>query len=87
MVRKSYGKMRGTRKKLCRMKRSIARCLDEYKTGETVTITFGSHRIPHPKFHGLTGRIIGKKGESYVVQVRNKKSLKTIFLRPEHLRR
>jgi len=43
--------------------------------------------MPHPKFHGLTGTIVGKRGNSYLVKIRDKKKEKIIISRPEHLRK
>lgn len=87
MVRKSYGKMRGTRKKLAGRSSSISRFLDEFEVGESVRIDFSSHRIPHPKFQGSTGKILGKMGRSYIVEVMNMNAVKKISVRPEHIRR
>lgn len=87
MVRKSYGKMRGTRQKLAGRSSSISRFLDVFEVGESVRIDFSSHRIPHPKFQGSTGKILGKKGRSYIVEVMNMNAAKKISVRPEHIRR
>ncbi len=87
MVRKSYGKMRGTRQKLAGRSSSISRFLDVFEIGESVRIDFSSHRIPHPKFQGSTGKILGKMGRSYIVEVMNMNAVKKISVRPEHIRR
>lgn len=87
MVRKSYGKMRGTRKKMAGRSSSISRFLDKFEVGESVHIDFSSHRIPHPKFQGFTGRIVGRSGQGYVVEVMNGDAAKKISLKPEHLKR
>ena len=87
MVRKSYGKMRGTRKKLhFRENLAITRFLEKFDVGDRVHIDFSTMRISHPKFHGLTGEVIGKRGKSYWVKVKDKKSYKKIVVRPEHLK-
>ena len=87
MVRKSYGKMKGTRRKLrVKKKMGITEYMKELKTGDRVSIYLKTKDIPHPKFHGMKGEIIGKQGRGYVVAVKNKKALKKIVLRPEQIR-
>ena len=42
---------------------------------------------PHPRFHGLTGKVKGTQGKSYVVNVRDGNKEKELIVRPEHLRK
>ena len=87
MVRKSYGKMRGTRS-LKASKLPISRFLKEFRIGDTVSIDINpSSRFSDPKFHGKTGKIIDKKGNGYLISVKNKKALKKIFMKSEHLKK
>ena len=88
MVVKSYGKMRGTRSKLSKKKvtPTLTRYLQQFKVGDRVHVDFVSHRIPHPRLQGLTGCIVEKRGSGYVVEVRVKRALKKLSLRPEHLK-
>jgi len=87
MVRKSYGKMRGTRKKLkVKEKLGITSYMKRFEIGNRVHVVLKTGNIPHPKFHGLTGKVIGKEGRSYIIAIRNKKAVKKIVLKPEHLR-
>ncbi|MCK4247123.1 MAG: 50S ribosomal protein L21e [Methanomicrobia archaeon] len=68
----------------------ISRLLVDYSNGDKVHLVLepSIHRgMPHPKFHGVTGTIIGKRGKSYLVEIREKKKYKTIIARPEHLRK
>ena len=87
MVCKSYGKMRGTRFKLQMQKLSINRFLQQFRVGDTVKIDFTSHRMPHPKFQGLTGKVVDIKGSGYGIKVKDGGKSKVVFLRPEHLKR
>lgn len=87
MVVKSYGKMRGTRFKMQMEKISLTRFMQEFRVGEVVKVDFASHRMPHPKFQGLTGKITEIKGSGYGVEVKDGGKAKVIFLRPEHLKR
>ena len=87
MVRKSYGKMRGTRKKLVtREKPGINVYMKRFELGNMVRVVLNPGKTTHPKFHGSTGKIIEKQGRNYLVAVRNKKAVKKIVLRPEQLR-
>lgn len=88
MVRKSYGKMRGVRKKLqLRKKPTLTQYMREFAEGEKVHINIvPSSKFQHPRFHGLTGTVVDKKGRAYAVQVRDGSKLKTVYLRPEHLK-
>ena len=87
MVQKSYGKMRGTRRKLkSKKKLSINRYLTEFKKDDIVHISIvPSSKFQHPKFNGRTGKIIEKRGNAYVIKVKDGNAYKTIFLKPEHL--
>ena len=87
MVRKSYGKMRGTRKKLSvKEKPGVTMYMKGFEIGDRVHVTMKAGKRPYPKFHGLTGEVVGKRGRAYIIAVRNKKAVKKIVLKPEHLR-
>ncbi len=87
MVRKSYGKMRGTRFKLESRKATINRFMQQFAVGDVVKIDFVSHRMTHPRFQGLTGRVVENRSSGYGVEVTDGNKTKVIFLKPEHLKR
>jgi large subunit ribosomal protein L21e len=89
MVRKSYGKKRRTRHKLKLEKRiAITRFLQEFGIGDRVHVDISTNKnIPHPKFQGLTGKVVGKRGASYIVMVKDGNATKRIFIKPEHLKK
>ena len=88
MVVKSYGKMRGTRNKLKRKPINLTRFIDKFKLGEIVKINVATQKkMPHPKYHNMSGKIIETKGNSYLVEVKDMNSIKKIYVRPEHLKR
>ncbi|MDG6217952.1 MAG: 50S ribosomal protein L21e [Candidatus Thermoplasmatota archaeon] len=69
---------------------SITRSLQQFNEGERVNIVIDSavhHGMPHIRFQGYTGTVQGKQGNAYQVQVRVGKKLKTLVVRPEHMRR
>ncbi len=88
MVQKSYGKMRGTRKKLTsRGKISLKKFLQKFSPGDRVHVDFvPSSAIQHPRFQGATGRVVEQKGRNYVVEITDGGSQKKIYARPEHLK-
>lgn len=95
MVKRSKG-IRSKSRKILRKKprdrgmKSISRALQQFKEGESVNIVIDSsmHRgMPHIRFHGKTGKIEGKQGNSYLVGLNDGKKHKTLIIRSEHLRR
>lgn len=88
MSRKSYGKMRGTRKKLSGIRQpGITKYIREFSVGDAVHVRFiPSSRLPHPRFNGATGKITGKRGNSYIVRITDGRASKELFLLPEHLK-
>jgi len=88
MVRKSYGKMRGTRLKLrSGRKLSINKYIQEFEIGKKVHINFvPSSPIQHPRFQGKTGIIKEKRGKAYVVEISDIGKSKCLTLKPEHMK-
>lgn len=89
MVQKSYGKMRGSRKKMKNpQKATLTDLLRKFEIGDKVHIVLrSSSTFQHPRFHGKTGTIVGKSGRSYVVEVRDGSLNKKLYLQPEHLKK
>jgi len=68
---------------------SLSLLMVEYKVGDRVHIVTNPsiHKgIPHRRYHGKTGEVIGKRGRSYIVKVVVGGKEKILFIRPEHLR-
>jgi large subunit ribosomal protein L21e len=94
-MERSRGFRTRTRGKLTKRHRDkklnvISRLLTEYTEGDKVHIVLepSVHKgMPHPRFHGMTGTIIGKRGNAYLIQIRDKKKNKTIIASPEHIRK
>jgi large subunit ribosomal protein L21e len=69
---------------------SITRALQQFEEGDLVNIVINPtiHKgMPHIRFHGKTGKIKGKQGESYIVGISDGKKIKSLIIKPEHLRR
>jgi len=90
MVKKSKGFRAGTRKKLKQKARpAITRFLQDFDIGQNVVITLepSSHKgMPFPRFKGKMGKIVEKRGRSYVVNIKDGNKIKQIISRPEHLK-
>jgi len=41
----------------------------------------------YPRFHGLTGRVTGKRGSCYQVKIRDQGKEKLVFVHPIHLKK
>lgn len=92
MVRKSKGFRTRTRHKLRQipsMRPPITKFLQEFDIGQQVAIELepSSHKgMPYPKFKGSVGRVMARRGNSYIVEIRVGDSRKLIISRPEHLK-
>ncbi|MFQ6124296.1 MAG: 50S ribosomal protein L21e [Candidatus Heimdallarchaeota archaeon] len=94
MVRKSKGtwfKSRNLLKKSVRKKGMppLSVILREYTNGDRVTVILEpsvQKGRPHRRFHGKTGKIVGKRGRSYLINIKDMGREKLIISRPEHLR-
>lgn len=61
----------------------------DYKVGDNVHIVVNPaiHRgMPHRRYHGKTGTVVGTRGRSYIVEVSVGGKKKLLIVRPEHLR-
>jgi len=90
---KSHGFRFKSRKKLRKKIREkgikISRALQTFDVGDRVHIDIDPavHKgMPHPRFQGRTGVVLGKRGRAYLVRVLDRKSYKTLIVRPEHLK-
>ncbi|NPB02455.1 MAG: 50S ribosomal protein L21e [Methanopyri archaeon] len=94
MVRRSKGFRSRTRKKLRKRVRErgmqpLGRMMQEFEKGQKVHIVIDPsvHKgMPHPRFHGRTGEVVGKQGRAYIVKVRDGGKYKHLIVRPEHLK-
>lgn len=69
--------------------RSLRYLLEPIEVGQKVDILLNSSiqkGRPHRRYNGTTGPVIRKQGQSYVINVKKGRKIKTIISRPEHLR-
>ena len=94
MVTRTHGLRQGTRSILRKNKRDkgrifINRLMHQYKAGDKVAIVLDGAQqggMPHRRFQGRTGEIMGSQGRALIVGVKDGNMQKTVVARPEHLR-
>ena len=95
MARRKGGSRRKTRSKLRRNagergKVSIRRYLQSFNTGDRVCLDMNPsvHRgMYFPRFHSAKGTVKDKKGECYIVEIKDKNKVKNLVIHPIHLAR
>ena len=69
---------------------SVEKYLIDYKIGDKVDIITdpSQHKrgMPHRRYHGLVGTIVGERGRCYEIEVKLGKSKKKLILGREHIR-
>jgi len=93
MGRKSHGfrfkSGRKLRKRIREKGIKIRRALQTFNVGDIVHIDIDQsvHKgMPHPRFQGRTGVVIGQRGRAYLVRIRDGGKYKILIVRPEHLK-
>ena len=91
MARRSKGFRSKTRRLLKKGARSRTKITDYLKSIElndkvVIKIDSGIHKgCPHPRYYGVTGIVSKKRGNSYIITIKDKNKEKTLISRPEHL--
>ena len=91
MAKRSVGKLSKRTRLLRRKNRertSIGSMLKAFKTGDKVAVDPKSRfsGMPHPRFRGMSGTVVDKRGNAYVVKVKVGGMVKTLVVPPVHLR-
>ncbi len=92
MVKRSRGFRSRTRKKLKQIagyRPPITKFLQEFDIGQKVVIDIEASSqkgVPHPRYVGKVGEIIGKRGKSFIIKIEDGGTVKKIIARPEHLK-
>ncbi|MCR6623277.1 MAG: 50S ribosomal protein L21e [Candidatus Verstraetearchaeota archaeon] len=94
MVKHSVGYRSRTRKLLRKNVREkgltpLSRIIYPYKEGDNVSIVIDPsvHKgMPHRRYHGKVGTIIGRRGRAYIIKVNLGEKEKTLIVRPQHIR-
>ena len=71
--------------------KSLRRFLIEYEIGDKVDIIVDpAHQkrgMPHKRFHGKTGEIMGQRGRCFIVKIKDINKEKTLIVGKEHIRK
>lgn len=94
-MERSRGFKSRTRKKLQKKAREkgvlpVTKIVHQFEVGDSVHIVLEpsvQKGQPHPKFHGKTGRVVEKRGRSYLVEVNDKNAKKILISRPVHIKK
>ncbi|MEM3616709.1 MAG: 50S ribosomal protein L21e [Candidatus Bathyarchaeia archaeon] len=92
-MRKSKGYRSKTRRLLKKSPRErgkmrLSKLLHEYQPGNSVVVKIDpsvQKGMPHRRYHGKVGKVVGVRGKSYIVSVTQGDAVKEIIVRPEHL--
>ncbi|EQD38856.1 50S ribosomal protein L21e [mine drainage metagenome] len=90
-MKKSNGLLSGRSRNLTRHHKpsqlAIRDLLKSFNIGDRVAIVpKGNNRdIPHPRFKGKVGIVLGKRGSAYIVDVKDVKAHKQLIVSSKHL--
>jgi len=90
-MRGSHGHRRRTREIKVELrdqgKVKIRKRLQKFSENESVALSIDPsyQSIPYSRFRGCTGKVIGKQGRAYYVEVKTGGKMKKILLTPEHM--
>jgi len=66
-----------------------SRLIQRFEIGQKVHVVIepSIHKgMPHRRFHGKTGTIVGQRGRAWILEVPDGHSMKTVIARPYHLK-
>jgi len=68
---------------------TINELVKSFKEGETVVIDLKVRfsGMPHPRYRGRHGIILGKQGNAYKVQIHDGNAVKMLIIPPVHLKK
>lgn len=93
MVQKSHGIRHRTRKKLkqkAARRPAITKFLQKLRVGQKVKVIpepSSQKGMPHPRFKSKVGKVVDKRGKSYVIEIKDGGKKKLIISKPEHLKK
>lgn len=67
----------------------VTRLIQRFEIGQKVHVVIDPsvHKgMPHRRFHGRTGTIVGRRGRAWLLEVPDGDSKKIVIARPQHLR-
>ena len=90
-MRRSLGKMSKRSRALghAQRKLTVPGLMGSFKVGDVVAVDSQSQYsgMPHPRYRGRTGTVVGKRGDSYLVRITDGNAVKELAISPVHLER
>ena len=68
----------------------LSRLLTKYEEGDKVVIVIdsGIHKaMPHKRFQGKVAKIVGTRGKAFILEIPQRKTVKTIITTAHHIRK
>ncbi|MBM4248819.1 MAG: 50S ribosomal protein L21e [Euryarchaeota archaeon] len=68
----------------------VSASLREFKVGDRATVVLDGRvqgGMPHPRYHGKTGKVTGVQGRALMVEIVEGRKPKILLVTPEHLKR
>jgi large subunit ribosomal protein L21e len=76
------GKSSGTRRK------SRSALTKKIREKVVINIDPGIHKaMPHKRYQGKVATVVGQRGRAYILEIPQRKTVKTIITTPEHMRK
>jgi len=91
-MRRSRGFRNKTRRVLKKDKKrvTITEKLKTFSIGDSVIVKLEPSTqggMPHPRYHGVYGKVSEKRGRSYAIDIKDKNKPKKLIASPEHLKK
>ena len=67
----------------------VSSVIQEFEVGQRVHVVIEpsvQKGMPHRRFHGKTGTVIGQRGRAWLLEIREGDAIKPVIARPQHLR-
>jgi large subunit ribosomal protein L21e len=67
----------------------VTSVIQKFEVGDKVHIVVNpsiQKGMPHRRFHGLTGTVIGRRGRAWMLTIHDGNAEKTVIARPQHLK-
>ena len=88
-MRRSLGKLSKRTRLLRKRSRSsltVSHRLRPFKVGDRVHLTpISTRSMPHPRYRGRTGAVVGLQGSAYVVEITDYNAVKRLVIEGVHL--
>ena len=67
---------------------NVTSVIQHFEEGQKVHIVIEpsvQKGMPHPRFHGKTGTVLGQRGRAWLLEIKDGNATKVVISRPQHL--